>query len=250
MCDRFETFCPFGDTTVKQGDAPVIQENSVTAFRNLLEARRSIRSFLPDPVPHDIIASVLQDAQCAPSNCNTQPWHVHVVSGRSRDTLSQALLDAEAAGNLSLDFSFSPADVDGVYGERLRQQGAAYYQALGISREALEERRVAALRNLEFFGAPHAAFLFMPVFGDGVRVAGDIGMYGQTFLLSLAAHGLGGVPQTVLGMYADTIREVLGVDPAFKLLFGISFGYPDRTSAANAYRISKVSFEESVVFHN
>jgi hypothetical protein len=36
-------------------------------------------------------------------------------------------------------------------------------------------------------------------------------MYGQTFLLSLAARGLGGLPQTVIGLYADTVRAVLGV---------------------------------------
>lgn len=234
---------------MQQGNTSVNHHNSSAAFRDLLANRRSVRSFLPDPVPDDIIAEVLQDAQCAPSNCNTQPWHVHIVSGQSRAALSRALLDAEAAGRMSLDFSFDPADVHGVYGERLRQQGAAYYQALGISREALAERRIAALRNLDFFGAPHAAFLFMPVFGDAVRVAGDMGMYGQTFLLSLAAHGLGGVPQTVLGMYADTIREQLNVDPSLKLLFGISFGYPDLTSAANAYRIDKIPVNESVVYH-
>lgn len=235
---------------MNQSDTTVTQNGNAIAFRELLEARRSVRSFLPDSVPDDTIASVLRDAQCAPSNCNTQPWHVHIVSGSSRDKLSHALRAAEAEGRMSLDFSFSANDVHGVYGERLRQQGAAYYQALGISREALEERRAASLRNLDFFGAPHAAFLFMPVFGDAVRVAGDIGMYGQTFLLSLAAHGLGGVPQTVLGMYADTIRQELGVDPSFKLLFGISFGYPDWTSAAAAYRIDKIPVDESVVFHN
>jgi nitroreductase len=233
-----------------QGNAQMEQTTSAAAFRDLLNARRSIRSFLPQPVPDDIITSVLNDAQTAPSNCNTQPWHVHVVSGESRKKLSKALLAAEAAGRMSLDFTFSANDVHGIYGERLRQQGAAYYQALGIAREALVERKAASLRNLEFFGAPHAAFLFMPVFGDAVRVAGDIGMYGQTFLLSLAAHGLGGVPQTVLGMYADTVRNELGVDASFKLLFGISFGYPDLTSSAASYRIDKVPVDESVVFHN
>jgi len=92
--------------------------------------------------------------------------------------------------------------------------------------------------------------LFMPSFGDDVRVAGDIGMYAQTLLLSLTAHGLGGIPQTMLGFYADTIRELLGIDPSLKMLFGISFGYPDKTSAANRYRIDKAPIEQSVTFHN
>ena len=74
-------------------------------------------------------------------------------------------------------------------------------------------------------------------------------MYAQTFLLSLTAHGLGGVPQTSLGAYAETIREALAIAPSLKMLFGISFGYPDETSAANRYRIGKASIEESVTYH-
>ncbi|WP_338152914.1 nitroreductase family protein [Chimaeribacter coloradensis] len=84
---------------------------------------------------------------------------------------------------------------------------------------------------------------------SAVRVAGDIGMYAQTLLLSLTAHGLGGIPQTMLGFYAGTIREALGIDPSLKLLFGISLGYPDRDHPANQYRINKAPLEESVTFH-
>lgn len=147
------------------------------------------------------------------------------------------------------DFSFGINDFPGVYRERYKEQGASYYQAIGVKRDDKELRREASRRNLEFFGAPHVALLFMPEVGDNVRVAGDIGMYAQTLLLSLTAHGLGGVPQTMLGFYGETIRKELGIDPALKLLFGISLGYPDMNHPANQYRISKVSVSESVTFH-
>lgn len=219
-------------------------------FHDVVRDRRSVRSFLPNPVPDEVIRAVAEDAQHAPSNCNTQPWEVHIASGTTRDELSKAILAADEAGHMTPDFSFSLADYYGVYSERSKAQGAAYYQAIGVAREAFDERRSASLRNLNFFDAPHVALLFMPALGDSVRVAGDIGMYGQTFLLSLTAHGLGGIPQTMLGFYADTIRQVLGIDPSLKLLFGISFGYPDTTHAANLYRINKARIRESVVFHN
>jgi nitroreductase len=219
-------------------------------FQDVLRARHSVRSFLPDSVPDAVIRSVLQDAQLAPSNCNTQPWQAHIVSGAKRDTLSEAILAADEAGHMTPDFSFATSDFHGVYAERSRAQGAAYYQAIGVARDAFDERRSASQRNLKFFDAPHVALLFMPVMGDCVRVAGDIGMYGQTLLLSLTAHGLGGIPQTMLGFYADTIREVLEIDPSFKLLFGISFGYPDMDHDANKYRIGKAPLEESVAFHS
>jgi len=219
------------------------------SFHDVVRSRHSVRSFRPDPVPEAVIRSVLEDAQRAPSNCNTQPWQAHIVSGTARDTLSQALLAADEAGRLTPDFTFSFSDFRGVYRDRSMSQGAAYYQAMGVSREAYDERRTASLRNLKFFDAPHAALLFMPVFGDSVRVAGDVGMYAQTFLLSLTAHGLGGIPQTMLGFYADTVRKELNIEPTLKMLFGISFGYPDETSAANSYRINKAPIEESVTFH-
>lgn len=218
-------------------------------FDDVVNDRRSVRSFRPDPVPDAVLRSVLEDAQRSPSNCNTQPWLVHIVSGAKRDELSKALLEADEAGRFSLDFSFSADDFHGVYKERLQAQGASYYQALGIAREDRDQRRTTMLRNLDFFGAPHAALLFMPEIGDSVRVASDVGMYAQTFLLSLTAHGLGGIPQTILGSYADTVREVLGIDPSQKMLFGMSFGYPDQTAVGSEYRIGKVPVEESVTFH-
>ncbi len=219
-------------------------------FRDVVRERHSVRSFLPTPVADALIRAVVEDAQHAPSNCNTQPWQVHIVSGAKRDALSRAILAADEAGQLTPDFSFDLGHYHGIYSQRAKSQGAAYYQAIGVAREAIDDRRTAARRNLDFFGAPHVALLFMPTFGDNVRAAGDIGMYGQTFLLSLTAHGLGGIPQTMLGFYAETIREVLGVDPSMKMLFGISFGYPDTEALGSAYRIDKAPVEDSVVFHH
>lgn len=218
-------------------------------FDDVVNSRHSVRSFRPDPVPEAVLRAVLQDAQRSPSNCNTQPWVIHIVSGAKRDELSKALLAADEAGRFSLDFSFSADDYYGVYKERLKAQGASYYQALGVARGDHDQRRKTSLRNLDFFGAPHAAMLFMPEIGDSVRVGADVGMYAQTFLLSLTAHGLGGIPQTMLGSYADTTREILGIDPSMKMLFGISFGYPDETAVGSDYRIDKLPIEDSVIFH-
>lgn len=218
-------------------------------FHDVVRDRRSVRRFLPTPVPDTVIRSVADDARHAPSNANIQPWSVHIVSGATRDALSAALVEADAAGRVTPDFPWSYDELYGVYRQRQVAQAAAYYEALGLARGAREERRLAMSRNLEFFGAPHACLLFMPDLHDGVRVAGDLGMYAQTFLLSLTAHGLSGVPQTLLGFYADTIRQVLGIDPAMKMLFGISFGYPDGSSPASRYRIGKAPVAETVTFY-
>ena len=218
-------------------------------FHETVRSRRSVRGFLPTPVPRDVLDAVVEDARHTPSNSNIQPWAVHIVSGETLQTLSAAMLVAEAQGRVSPDFPWGYDELHGRYRERQTAQAATYYEALGIARENREDRRLAVLKNLEFFGAPHACLLFQPDLYGGVRAAGDLGMYAQTFLLSLTAHGLSGVPQTWLGFFAETIREVLGIDDSMKMLFGISFGYPDLTSAASRHQTERAATAEIVTFH-
>jgi nitroreductase len=216
-----------------------------------VRSRYSVRKFHPTPLSPSDIRGVLEDAQAAPSNCNTQPWTVHVVSGAARDALSKELLKADEEKRFTPDFSFSYDDFGkGPYLDRAHEHAATLYQSMGISRSDRAARNAHARENLNFHGAPHVAFLFMPAFGDGVRVAGDIGMYAQNFLLSLTARGLGGIPQTMLGQYADTVRAFLDVPKELKLLFGISFGTADLSAPVNGFHMGRVPLEQSVVLHD
>lgn len=229
---------------------PTHVSDNKAAFQQVVRARRSFRRFLPSPVPEAQIVEILEDAQFSPSNCNTQPWDMHIVSGEKLIQLSKAMLAAQKADATSLDFTFDHKDFFGRYKERAFEQGKAYYQALGVGREDREGRARAAAMNFQFFGAPHVAMLFVPVMGDTVRAAADVGMYAQTFLLSLTAHGLGGIPQTSLGFYADTVREVLGIPENYKMLFGMSFGHPDLTATENISRLGRDSIDQNVTIHS
>lgn len=193
---------------------------------------------------------MLQDAQRAPSNCNTQPWQVHIVSGETRASLTQVLIAQAEAGQFSPDFTWDETAFPEPLDARRRAQGRAYYEALGITRGDAAGRHEAMVRNLDFFGAPHAAFLFMPAVGDSVRVASDMGMYAQNFLLSLTAQGFAGIPQTLLGLFSAAIRAHLGVPYQMKLLFGMSFGYADPTAMAEAPSMPREPISVSCVLHD
>jgi nitroreductase len=219
------------------------------SFEETVRTRRSFREFLPTPVPDAQILQVLEDAQRSPSNCNTQPWNTHIVSGERIAGLGRLLTAENEAQRFTPDFTFDMECFYGAYGERRRAHGKTFYEAMGVAREDRAGRDKASASNYSFFGAPHAALLFMPSFGDNVRVAGDIGMYGQTFLLSLAARGLGGIPQTAIGFFAQTIREYLGISDELKLMFAISFGHPDYSAPVNGIRMGRVPVSESVTFH-
>lgn len=52
---------------------------SPAALRALIEARRSVRRFLPDVVPDEVVRDCLELATLAPNSCNLQPWSFQVV---------------------------------------------------------------------------------------------------------------------------------------------------------------------------
>ena len=75
-------------------------------------------------------------------------------------------------------------------------------------------------------------------------------MYAQTLMLTLTAHGLGSCPQTALSFQADYVREELGIAPNNKLIFGLSFGYPDPDAPANTCLTDRAAVAEAVIFHS
>ena len=222
-------------------------ESLAQAIEEIITARRSVRGFLPTPVPRDTIEKIFTLAQRTPSNCNTQPWITHVVSGEKLEALRQKMPENTMMGKMTLDYPYS-GKYDGVYKERQYDAAAQMYNAVGIGREEKQKRMEVFMRNYHFFNAPHVAFLFLPE-PFSIREAADVGMYAQTLMLTLTAFGLGSCPQTSLGFHADLVREVLDVNPVNKLLFGISFGYEDKNDPINNTRMGRAALADTTVFH-
>jgi nitroreductase len=52
----------------------------------IIKARRSIRKFRAEPIPHELIGRILEAARWAPSGLNNQPWRFGVVTERDKIT--------------------------------------------------------------------------------------------------------------------------------------------------------------------
>lgn len=214
----------------------------------LLHERRSVRGFRPDPVPDAVLDRVFAMAQQAPSNCNVQPWVVHVVSGAAAERMRRALLDAVLAGGATTpDFPLTGA-YPGVYRERQIGAAKALFVATGVAREDVEARRESYLRNFRFFDAPHAAFILLPPWA-GYREAADCGMYAQSLMLALTAHGLASCAQGALSHHADVVKRALGVADDMRVLFGIAFGAEDAGHPANTARTTREPIATAIARH-
>lgn len=217
------------------------------AFVSIVNQRRSLRAYLPRPVDQAVLEAIFACAQRAPSNCNTQPWQVHVVSGDKLEYLRKEMPSQFMEGKMSMDFPYD-GSYEGVYKDRQYGAAAALYAAAGIAREDKAGRNAQFMRNFSFFDAPHVAFLFLPE-PFGLREAADLGMYAQTLMLAMTAHGLGSCPQTALSFQVELVRETLGIAPSNRLLFGISFGYPDPDDPANRCVTERAALADTVTFH-
>lgn len=217
------------------------------SIADAIRQRRSVRGYQPDPVPADVLRQVFELAQLAPSNCNTQPWQVMVVSG---DTLGQLKAAWQVAARdpqqFRPDFPYS-GRYDGVYKTRQHDAAACLYQAMGIERSDAGGRAASALRNFACFDAPHVALIYLPA-GFGVREAGDCGIYAQTLMLALTAFGMSSCPQAALSFYPHAVRSVLEVPEGWQLLLGISFGYEADDVRANRCRVGRAPLADSVRF--
>lgn len=217
-------------------------------FCALMVARRSIRAFLPDPIEADELRRIFQVAQLAPSNCNVQPWVVHVVSGDAAERMRNALQGKAQSGcDLSPDVPLTGA-YPGEYRTRQIEAAKALFAATSVAREDAQARSESFLRNFRFFDAPHAAFLFVPNWA-GWREAADCGMFAQSLMLALTAHGFASCAQGALSHHAKTVRQQLGVSEDLMLLFGIAFGREDKAHPANTTRTTRAPLTETVTFH-
>lgn len=219
------------------------------SFEDVVKQRRSVRGFLPKPVPKEILHKVFTLAQLAPSNCNIQPWTVSVASGDSCEQLRDKFVDAVRNGVRPNPDHTRVDKFEGVYRKRQVDTAVALYGNMNIARDDNDGRRRASLRNFEFFDAPHAAFISMPkIFNESVAV--DVGMYAQNLMLAMTAHGIGSCAQASVSRYPDIIREHFGLSDSLGVLMGISFGYEDPSVPANKTIVPRANIEDEVLFVN
>ncbi len=213
-----------------------------------IKGRYSVRGFKPEPVPEDTIREVIEIARLAPSNSNTQPWHLAVVSGKARRKLQDAIFEEINSGTKPYP-AFPPggAGLKGVYKERQYACAYSYYGTMGIERDDKKARAELLMKNWEFFGAPHAGFLSMPETMNRANAI-DLGIFLQSIMLLFAERGVSCCPQGALASYPGPVRKIASVPEGNAILCGLSFGYEDVGAQINDVRMVREPLETVASF--
>lgn len=213
-----------------------------------LTARKSIRSFLSAPVSSETLTEIFSFALHAPSNCNVQPWQVHLASGATRDSLSESLLNEIISGIKPYPEVDWQLQFDEEMQERKYASAAALYDAMGISRNDKYARKTALLRNWSFFDAPHVAiFTLNETLGTAGAV--DLGIFSQSVSLAALERGVSSCFQAALNQYPGPIRKLLNIPSHQKVVFGMSLGYADDSAPVNNTITEREPLEHLIHFH-
>ncbi len=217
------------------------------SLSNLLKKRISVRAFLDKPVSEEVLKKIFTDAQLSPSNCNVQPWQIHVVSGVKKDALKVKLVEElmnDKEPNPDFDWKIR---YKGIHRDRQFESANVLYSSMGIERSDKQSRLDALIKNWTFFDAPHALFFTMEKYLN-IMGAVDIGIYAQTLSLLMNENDISNCFQGALGQFPDPVKKFLDIPDNIGILFGMSFGYADEKAPVNTTRTDRVSIENSVVF--
>ena len=218
-------------------------------FEELVQTRRSVRGFKKEPVARALIEEILEVAKRAPSSMNTQPWHVHVLSGEPLEHVRRRNMEEMIAGASPKRDIVSHGEYQGVHRHRQVEIAKKLFGAMGIARDDKPMRQDWVLRGFRQFDAPVSLVLtYDRVLDPGAICHFDLGALCYGIVLAAWDRGLGTVINGQGITRSDIVREVACIPDDQVIMTCVAMGYPDDAFAANDVRSDRQPNGEFVRF--
>lgn len=222
------------------GNQPIYKDfkNELTATEQIIYERRSVRLYKKKPVPEELVARVIEAGRFAPSAGNNQPWKFVAVT--NPDVIEEIDQKCKKSTRLYPWMLMPHPWIDKqVPGDKTAQpkrwQKTLHYLLSRLTPGDVDQRVLGGINSISsdpgyrtFFRAPALIILLADFRGIGAPAL-DIGICGQN--MALAAHSLGLGTCWVslirgINFYRRYSRQVLGIQPPFKIVTSLTLGYP------------------------
>jgi len=203
-------------------------------FSELIKARRSVRGYRPDPVPREVIEDIISVAKWAPSSMNTQPWHVHVVTGEPLDNIRRGNTENMVAGVPPKREFPMRESYEGIHRKRQVEVAVQLFDAMGIARDDTERRTDWVMRGFRQFDAPVSLVLTYEKYLEPAAISQfDLGAFSHAIVLAAWERGLGCVINGQGIMQSHVVRTHAQIPDDQVIMICIAMGYPDDSFVAN-----------------
>ena len=201
-----------------------------------ITSRRSLRAFLPTPVPRSTIEDILAVASRSPSGTNTQPWKVYVLTGEAKTSLSRriamAFNDPAERATHTEEYAYYPTEWKSPFIDRRRKVGWDLYGLLDIAKTDKARMHAQHGRNYDFFDAPVGLMFTI----DRTMQQGswlDYGMFLQSIMIAARGRGLDTCPQAAFMQFHRIISAHIGAPDNEQVVCGMSLGFADPGAIEN-----------------
>lgn len=200
-----------------------------------MRQRRSIRGFTDQPVPQALLEEVIALANRAPSSMNTQPWHLHVLTGapleRVRAGNTERMLNGTTPSREIEDY----AAYEGEHRARQIEIAVQLFEAMGIERNDKERRQDWVMRGFRQFDAPVSVVVcFDRSLINNTIAHFDTGAMTYGLVLAAWSKGLGAVINGQGIMQSPVVREVANIPEDQVILTCVALGWPNDDFIANS----------------
>ena len=200
-----------------------------------IRQRRSIRQFLPKPVPDEVIQDIIAEAVWSPSWGNTQQWEMMVVTGDKLAKLREENRKALFTGQKAQPEIPFPEVWPDAHKARYGEVGKAVLESQTTDRDDKEGRLQNTSHMFSFFDAPVLLYFMVDKQLSLEYAVLDVGLILQNVSLLACDKGLGSCIMAVSVMYADIVRKILPVPDNKRLVIGTALGYPDLEAPINNF---------------
>lgn len=212
--------------------------------------RRSVRAFLPTPVPREAVEELLALASRSPSGTNIQPWKVRVIAGEKRLAVSraiQAAIDREGHDKFGREWNYYPERWREPFLGRRRKIGWDLYGLLGIRKGDFEATERQHRRNYDFFDAPVGLVFTLD---EDLEIGSwlDLGIFIGTLMIAARGRGLDTCPQAALANVSAILRQELAIPPHEVVICGMALGHADPSKPENALVTERARPSEFATF--
>ncbi|SPA48535.1 nitroreductase [Cupriavidus taiwanensis] len=215
----------------------------------LIRGRHSKRGFLDRPVSTETVKDILSVAKYAPSSSNTQPWRCYVLTGKARDKIAEAAVEAYRAAptGLAPEYPFFPKELPAPFASRFNAFRGMLGDAQGVPRSDIVGRRRDVERQFRFFDAPVGLIFTMDKRLEWASFL-CYGCFLQNIMLAARARGLDTCRQQIWSLQSAVLREGLGIPGEEMIVAGMSLGYADNSIPENNMELHRLELEDFVSF--
>ena len=209
-------------------------------FETLVQTRRSVRGYKTDPVPRAVIEEIISVAKGAPSSMNTQPWHVHVLTGVPLERVRRRNTETMLAGAKANRDIVTHGEYEGVHRSRQVAIAIKLFEAMNIERYDKAMRQDWVMRGFRQFDAPVSIVLtYDRELDPGATVHFDLGALSYGICLAAWDRGLGTVVNGQGIMRSEIVREEANIPEGEVIMTCIALGYPNDEFPANAVKADR-----------